>query len=153
MNISTDPRGFHTVPSRDSKGRIVYCGPYCLAAATGLSVEEITSNINAWRNAEKLDKQVGGTHAEELRTVLDQHKVGYTVEKLSYRSTQPTFTQWIKKERTSRRDYYIVLVTGHWVLLRGDWLTDTGNVKAVDISASKNPYARKRVQAVVRIFS
>lgn len=152
MSARIDNRGFHAVPAKDGKGRTVYCGPFCLAAATGLSIEEILADINSWRG-NRADKHIGGTFAEDLRAVLDKRGLGYGVEKLFYRSKQPTFTQWIKTERSSRKDYYIVLVTGHWVLLRGDWLTDTCNVKAVDLSAGKNPYARKRVQAVVRIYS
>jgi len=153
---------FHTVGLRDDLGRKMYCGRFALISATGESCDQVTALINKHRKA-PAHKHVASSTYYELRYTLKKLGYNQTGELLwsrplvktdghNYRKPSvPTFTQWIKKEQHSRTDTYIVLITDHWIVVKGDWLTDTFNRTPVDLSSSKNPYARKRVQAVIRI--
>jgi hypothetical protein len=141
--------GFHEVSRKDHAGRRMYCGRYALVAATGEDSQKITAAINSLRRR-KLDAQVKGTTVRELRHALGATGVKFTSEYIRGSRPCPTFTQWRHREQHGRRATYILLITGHWIVVRGDWLTDTFHEIAHDLSES-NPYARKRVQAVIRI--
>lgn len=141
--------GLHPAELRDHLDRLMYCGRYALIAATGATSEQVTTAINLARN-EHHDKHVGSTSVGDIVDALET--LGYTVssERLYWRNTHTSFAQWRKREQHSRTATYVVLITGHWITVRGDWITDTKHADPVDMSR-KNPYARKRVQAVIKI--
>jgi hypothetical protein len=142
--------GLYPATDRDHAGRIMYCGRFALIAATGKSSREVTTAINMHRR-KKHDKHVGVTDTSDLRAALQGMGYKVAVDRTYERDTQPTLSQWRKKEQHGRDAVYVVLVTNHWVTVRGDWLVDTNNATPVDMSR-KNPYARKRVQSVIRII-
>lgn len=141
--------GLHPAPNRDHLNRLMFCGRFALIAATGMSSGQVTTGINLYRN-EHPEKHVGSTSVNDLCHALDFMGFNFSSERYYYRAKQSTFTQWRKKEQHNRNATYIILITGHWITVKGDWMTDTFNETPVDLSR-KNPYARKRVQAVIKL--
>lgn len=140
--------GFYPVDMASHKGP-VYCGPYCVAAVTGWTPKFVNVAINRYRGAPRT-RNVKATTIDDLEYAM--LALGYTHRQLEAHElweNEPTFTQWLKANR-DRRAYYLVLITGHWVLVRGDWMTDTGHDQPVDLSR-RNPYARKRIRAWLKI--
>ena len=141
--------GLYAASRRDHLDRLMYCGRYALIAATGMSSGQVTTGVNLYRN-EHPEKHVGSTSVNDLCHALEFMGFNFSSERLYHRDKQPTFTQWRKREQHNRNATYIVLVTRHWITVKGDWMADTMHDEPVDLSR-KNPYARKRVQAVIRI--
>jgi hypothetical protein len=65
------------------------------------------------------------------------------------RSNPPTLATW-ERERTDIEATYVVVVTGHWVAVRGKWFCDTFT-RGVPVRIKDAPRRRKRVQFVCRI--
>lgn len=65
------------------------------------------------------------------------------------RSNPPALATW-ERERTDLEAAYVVMVTGHWVAVRGKWLCDTFT-HGVPVRIEDVPRRRKRVQFVYQI--
>lgn len=141
--------GLHPATRRDHLDRTMYCGRFALMAATGFSAAQVTTGINLYRK-EHSDKHVASTGVNDLTHALSFMGFNFMSERFYHDDKQATFTQWRKREQHGRNATYIVLITGHWIAVKGDWMVDTIHTAPVDLSR-KNPYARKRVQAVIRI--
>ena len=64
-------------------------------------------------------------------------------------SNPPTLATW-ERERTDMEAAYVVIVTGHWVAVRGKWFCDT-YTRGVPVKIKNAPHRRKRVRFVYRV--
>ena len=128
--------------------RKVYCGPYALAALTGLSVDFIENQIN-YRRDKKPGSRVSWTNGWDLHYVgsMANLRMG---DVTSLARENKTFARWLR-ERTPEQvnSKYLVLVTGHWVAVKGRKMIDTYTREPTFIR--KAPHRRKRVQVVIKI--
>lgn len=128
--------------------RKVYCGPYAIAALTGLDVGFIEDQINH-RRGKKPGCSVRWINGNELIHVGTRAKIRMGEAELRI-AEKKTFARWLK-ERTPEevKAKYLVLVTGHWVAVQGRKMIDTWTRTPTFIR--KAPHRRKRVQVVIRV--
>jgi len=133
--------GFYQASLKDPDGRSTFCGRFALWAACSINPIKSATAINRY-NDRPSHLHVKGTSAEELCVALEGEGVSFlwTDPRENY-----TFTQWLASDYFRRNRTYIVLITGHWIVVRGDWLIDTHHLDGHDLSRGKRPFARKRV--------
>lgn len=128
--------------------RKTYCGPYALAALTGLSVDYIEEQINRYRE-KKPDASVKWVNGYELNHAGGQanFRMG---EPMLLRPEKKTFARWLRERTLDEINAkYLVLLTGHWVAVEGRKMTDTWTKQPTFIRRA--PHRRKKVQVVIRI--
>ena len=133
----------------DTSGRPrqVYCGPYAIAALTGLSIAFVEDQIN-FRREKKFGSSVRWTNGHDLHFVGRQaHLQMGEFEKIL---GAKTFARWLR-ERTPEqvKSKYLVLVTGHWVAVEGRKMID--NITRTPTFIRKAPHRRKKVQVVIKV--
>ena len=118
--------------ANNDTGRIAYCGPYVVSAITGWSISKIE---DAFRRARAQpdggQKEVKGTDAEEVKTVLSEF--GFKMElKTSFlhlpRKERPSVWAWMQKPRNAWSHYILAInkgKEGHWILIKGVKMCDT----------------------------
>jgi hypothetical protein len=135
-----------SVKSSDERQRL-YCGPVALAALIGADVDEAIRVIQRHRNN---CRRVRGTHPHELQHAFRHFgRDMQLVADLSRNS--PTLATW-DRERTDWEfeQAWLLIVTGHWVAVRGRWFVDTWTAgKPVRIADA--PWRRKRVRVTYRV--
>jgi hypothetical protein len=81
--------------------------------------------------------------------MLGYHVVEHTVP--WGRCGPPTFASWLRNKRPEPA-LWLVLITGHFAAVNGDWFCDTRFRKPIELSKLiRKPYARSRVRQVWRI--
>lgn len=128
--------------------RQVFCGPFAASAVTGKCVEDIEERINEHRKKDAGSK-ITTTYNHDLVYALK--KLGYRVEyeREHYEKYPcPTLARWMR-ERDDLEASYLVLVTGHWVAVKGRKFVDTFTGLPVFLKAA--PHRRKRIQIVLRV--
>jgi hypothetical protein len=122
----------------------MWCGPVAVAATIGLDVAAVSAVIKRRRNG----RQVKATYANELQLAF--RHFGYEMTLLAdLRCNPPTLATW-ERERTDLAAAYVVMVTGHWVAVRGKWFCNTFT-RGVPVRIKDAPRRRKRVQLVYQI--
>lgn len=131
-----------------NRPRKVYCGPYAVAALTGLSLEYIERKINH-RRGKKHNSSVRWVNGHDLHYVCIMANIRAGDVELRL-DEKKTFARWLR-ERTPEqvKAKYLVLVTGHWVAVEGRKMID--NWTRTPTFIRKAPHRRKRVQVVIRI--
>jgi hypothetical protein len=115
-----------------------------VAATIGVDVAAVSNVIKRHRNG----KPVKGTHPNELQFAF--RHFGYDMTLVAdLRSKPPTLASW-ERQRTDMDAAYVVIVTGHWVAVRGRWFCDTYSY-GVPVRIKDAPRRRKRVQLVYLI--
>jgi hypothetical protein len=135
------------VKSGDSQKRL-YCGPVAVAALIGADVDEVIRVIQRQR---KNRRQVQGTGPSELQHVL-QH-FGHDMQLVSdLGRNPPTLATW-ERERTDSEfeQAWLLVVTGHWVAVRGRWFVDTWS-NGTPVRITDAPRRRKRVRYAYRVY-
>ncbi|MFM1815824.1 MAG: hypothetical protein RLZ98_2519 [Pseudomonadota bacterium] len=126
------------------KRRKTWCGPTAVSAITGIDPAEVHRVIQHSRGG----KAVMGTYPHELELALNHF--GYRLVWVEDRSADPpTLATW-ERERADMEAAYIVMVTGHWVAVRGRWFCDTFT-RGEPVPIKKAPRRRKRVQHVYKV--
>ncbi len=129
--------------------RHTFCGPYAVSAITGKPVEDIEDTLNR-RRGKMSGTKIVTTYNTELR--LTMCSLGFRAT-LIYNNMgpsrkSPTLAKWLRErcgpETTAT---YLVLVTGHWIAVKGRKMVDTWTKKPIFIG--KAPHRRKRVQVVI----
>jgi hypothetical protein len=88
------------------------------------------------------------TRANELQVAF--HHFGYEMTLLAdLRCNAPTLAAW-ERARTNLDAAYVVMVTGHWVAIRGKWFCDIFT-HGVPVRIKDAPRRRKWVQSVYQI--
>lgn len=126
------------------KRRKMWCGPVTVASLVGVDVAAVRDVIKWQRGG----RAVMGTHPHELEFAF--RHFGYTMTLVEdLRAAPPTLATW-ERDRTDMDAAYAVIVTGHWVAVRGNWFCDTFT-HGVPVKIKKAPRRRKRVQFVYKI--
>jgi hypothetical protein len=110
-------------------------------------VDEVIRVIQRNRNNRR---QVRGTHPHELQHAFRHFgRDMQLVADLSRNS--PTLATW-ERERTDWEfeQAWLLIVTGHWVAVRGRWLVDTWT-GGVPVRIADAPRRRKRVRFAYRV--
>ena len=128
-------------------GQRLYCGPVAVAALIGANVDEVIRVIQQHRNNRR---QVRFTYHYELQHAL--RHFGHDLQLVADLSrNSPTLATW-ERERTDWdfEQAWLLIVTGHWVAVRGWWFADTfSNGSPVRIANA--PRRRKRVRYAYRV--
>ena len=134
------------VKSSDARKRL-YCGPVAVAALIGADVDEVIRVIQLHRNNRRL---VRGTNANDLHNAFRHFGCGIQlVADLSRNS--PTLATW-ERDRTDLEfeQAWLLVVTGHWVAVRGRWFVDTWS-NGAPVRITDAPRRRKRVRYAYRV--
>lgn len=145
----------HVPPARV---RHIWCGPYAVAATTGVAVEVIEEKINEQR-LKAPTTPVRRSSVDELCHVLSELGYEGTItsgfrfkDRSSSGRSRPTLAAWLKGRRGDEmKTSYIVLVTGHFVAVRGRKIICSQTREARFIRNA--PGRRKRVQYVIGVGS
>ena len=132
-----------TAKSSDARTKM-WCGPVAVAATIGVDVAAVRDVIKWHRNG----RAVRGTYPNELQLAF--RHFGYDMHCVAdLNSNPPTLATW-ERERTDMEAAYVVIVTGHWVAVRGKWFCDT-YTRGVPVKIKNAPHRRKRVRFVYRV--
>ncbi len=128
---------------RKQRNGVTWCGPAALTAITGKSYEECEALLAGWQSK----RPVTGVGLYAMRHALE--KLGYTLIAERTRRRQ-TLVQW-HRGRSERRGVYLVSITGHYCVVRGDVYVDNHTVKPVAFAVAPNRRALVRdVHLVMR---
>ena len=136
--------------AEDNRPRTAYCGPTAIAALTGVSPEAAEAAIVAHRANHPTPRRERHPKAGPglVRTMWSSEVIP-VLAALGFKATEcrswplPTFAQWLRLGRAPLP--YLILVTGHFVAVKGDWFVDTGHRKPVPLNTVKR-CKRSRVQ-------
>jgi hypothetical protein len=148
------PCGLYAAPSPE--GRTSFCGPTAIAAITGMAVGAVERLLVAQRKRHKppcrvvlkgaLVRTMWGTEVEPLARACGWN-ARLVVSPATTRDCR-TFAQWRRGCDPAKR--YLVLITGHFIAIHGDWLADTTHREPVQWSRLVK-YRRGRMR-VVRVW-
>lgn len=131
-----------------TRTRKVYCGPYAMAALTGLTVDYIEEQINH-RRKKNPDASVKWTNGWDLEFAGTQAKLSMGEIEPLYEENK-TFARWLRERKPDEVNAkYLVLVTNHWVAVEGRKMIDTYTKTPTFIRRA--PHRRKRVRVIIRI--
>ena len=128
-----------------------FCGPTAIAAITGATPEDVERLVIAYRKTmppprrsmPKRGRPVSTMWLNEIAPIMG--KLGWTlIDHRQAHCQRVTFAQW-QRETRGKRGTSVVLVTGHFVAVSGDWFVDSCNRNPIPLS--KAPLRRKRVTA------
>lgn len=124
-----DPPAFHRDPGRKDPLRSWYCGPWAIAAITGLSFEDVREAVNM-RRAREPNAPVKGMYTRELRAVLADE--GFKTRDLFHLQyfdkhfPRPTLARWLRERTPDMMGTTYVVVAGqHFAVVRGRKATCT----------------------------
>lgn len=151
-----------------------WCGPWAAAAATGCFMEDIEEGIKEYR------QQRTGKPAPNKITFSSGYELWHAVKRFGYECREawtiqmhlqnigmsasgmfnrrnpkhvlPTFTQWLRgRTPEEMKRTYLVLVTNHWIAVRGRKVVDTGTRSPVFMGQMRNN-KRKRLQYILEVY-
>ena len=124
-------------------GKNSYCGPYVLSAVTGYTTDDIATSIRKiWGR-----KRVRTTYSSEVTAILREYGIKFE-ESLFYRTLRE-YSDYIRPN-----DTYIILITGHFVLVHENHVYDNGPCKdGIPLETYLSTCGRKRVKRVWTIKS
>ena len=147
--MSIRRHGFYAASEHDGDGRLTYCGRFALQAGFGINPIKASTLICRRRNMAP-GSHVRSTSVGDLATVLKAS--GAKPKSISTLvGREPTLTQWLRDKPRGKDEVYIVLITNHWIVIRGDWLIDTHHPDGHDLTRGKKPFARKRVRYWIEV--
>lgn len=139
----------NSVVRRTTAGRH-WCGPAALSAITGISYDRIRREL-----ADLMGKRsVTGTPIWAALLLLRKHGIKAYNESWVIKADQkergnrPTLARWLRI-RPDRKALYLVHLTGHLVVVKGNKFVDNHTMTPVWLKDS--PHRRKRVMCAWRI--
>ena len=145
---------FAHAPARSSTRFCSWCGPYALAAVAGIDYDtayETCLQVTGKRVVKGLEMYYlqKGLAAHGMQyTRLSMHEVRKPA-KAPFLGDAMTLTQWYK-QRPDKQATYIVMVTGHYVVLRGTRVIDNQQPRWQSFSDRKK-HKRSLVLNVLQI--
>jgi hypothetical protein len=113
-------------------GRVAFCGPYVIAAITGVAVSKIEDEIRAFRKLpEGAQPVIKGTYTEDVAAALRHFGYGMKpVQSFMHlaRKERPSVWAWMQRPRSAWAHYILAVhkgKEGHWILIKGVKLCDT----------------------------
>lgn len=151
----THPCGLHAAPGIPE--RQIYCGPTALGAITGVAPVDVERAVLAERAKHgmprgcrvlkgALVRAMSGSEIENVAAALGWRAT--LTEAPLYRRDCRSFARWCRT-RGDTDAAYLVLVTNHFVAVRGDWFADTNARNPIPLQ--HNRYGRRNVVRVWRL--
>jgi hypothetical protein len=136
------------VKSSHTRSRL-YRRPVAIAALIGANVDEVIQVIQRHRNNRR---QVRGTHAQELQHAF--RHFGQDLQLVADLSRNSPTLATCERERTDWdfEQAWLLVVTGHWVAVRGRWFVDTWS-NGTPVRIADAPWRRKRVRYAYRVYT
>lgn len=133
------------------KGRRWYCGPFAFSAITGHRFEETRRRLNMARG-KPANRGITGFPVNSLLFALRES--GYKAIEVENNNSlptreQPTFGEWVDLNGVYPNEVYLVLVTGHYILVDSGYVLD--NHTNHRVHAAYAPHRKKRVKRAWRI--
>lgn len=134
----------HAVTKRAKRGRR-YCGPSAVCIVTGAEYGEVTRIIREKTGA----RAVMGTSTFALAPAF--HALGWRLDDRGpdEGEPRPTLARWARERSPGDRAVYLVNVTRHWVVVRGDEAGDS--ITGAPVPLAEFGCVRKRVRRVYRV--
>jgi hypothetical protein len=113
-------------------GRVAFCGPYVIAAITGVAVSRVEDEIRTFRDLPRgAQPVIKGTYTEDVTAAL--RHFGYTMKPVQTfmhfaRKQRPSVWTWMHFPRNAWAHYILAIhkgKEGHWILIKGVKLCDT----------------------------
>lgn len=117
----------------------VYCGPFALTFITKNRPEHCVN----WVKAHRCDfRAVKSMWWHEMLDYLEYCKVPH----VTHMNARPkiTLARWLRTYKRQLNRPYLVLITGHFVVIKNDILFDTGHPHGVPI----RKYSKRRARVV-----
>lgn len=153
-----------------------FCGPFAAGLITGRSPDDIEEVVLAWRKKHAGSRRgpdlssVSGMSNYEMERVVEAF--GYRLVKETFpqrviqcgglhihthyagwlpmnTSVGPTLTQWMRKAERDPESLYLVTITGHFLLVRRNLITD--NILRRWDAVERHSLRRRRVRLVQRV--
>jgi hypothetical protein len=123
-------------------GRNSYCGPAVISTLTGMTTDSAAEIVRR-RTGQRVVK---GMYTRELRDAL--YSLGITSDVRPV-TGKPTLNQWMTHHRENSKSTYLVVVTGHFIVVQQSHMIDnhTGTPEWVE----RSHCFRKRVREVYRL--
>lgn len=156
------PLGLYDVA--DSPRRF-WCGPTAVASLLGLPYDFAEDLFRDLRDRSRQEPTLGlsfatgriermappsrfsgGVYLSEMMTVLDSLGLGIK-RQVVLRRKPPSLSAWIKTERPSAQDVYLVNVTRHYMVVQGNRVVDS----YAENHISEHPNRFKRVRKVYKV--
>lgn len=126
-----------------------YCGPLVIAAATGLSTREAAAKVRALVT-NRYEFGVKGMRTRDVDFVLNA--LGHKTTQVGFIPGRgPTLRKWLESSRSPWTPY-IVTVTGHFVIIKGNMFCDTFT-EGEWVPLTQAPHMRCRVNSVVQVHN
>lgn len=142
------PRKLHPI-TKAPGDKSVYCGPAAVMALTGKTHAQAQRAFNRIRRHAKDHYRVRSATTGEIVKVLLNAGVEVTrTHNYSHISTRkrPTFARWLRERQYEEvRGCFVVLVTGHVMVVRGNEFIDNFTKEPVKVDDA--PHRRTRVQS------
>lgn len=122
-----------------------YCGPLVIAAITGLTSGEAAAKVRTVTGR----PIVRGLHTSEIEFTL--RALGHKTTRTYPPSPKPTLRKWLEGSRSPFTPY-IVALTGHFVIIKGNMFCDTFT-KGEWVPLNKAPHMRCRVTTVIQVHN
>ena len=135
---------YSTPKLKPVKGGNRFCGPAAISTITGISTDDASRIIRHITGR----RQVTWTSTHEVHQAMQWR--GYRIVEKRMDGDNPTLARWLR-ERQNRRATYLINVTNHWVVVRGNKFVDSKHRDPVNTRQAKGRRARvKRVYTVFR---
>lgn len=138
------------IPKQREAGKRWYCGPFAIGAITGEGFTRVRSVSNDVAGR-PLNQGICGMSEWNMCKALQE--LGYWTQ-LHYKSAygddyrkQITFKEWLRRDRDD--SFYLVVLTDHYVVVKGDQFIDNHSKHIVGVNYA--PWQRKRVLEVYRV--
>jgi hypothetical protein len=133
---------------------VLWCGPAALSAITGRNAEYCAVILKRRRaTVSGKRRDVKSTWPSQLVMFLRRH--GFAVRELPVEHEYlhrgrltDTFGRWLRGTERRPDAYYLIGVTGHWIVVRGNRLVDSHNPDGVP---ARTVYQRCRVMDVYEV--
>lgn len=121
-----------------------YCGPAALSAITGRHVDDVTHVLRI-ATRKRAIRGVNSVAMFNALALMDwKINPEPTIVELVRRSDIPTVARWLRQARPYPGSFYLLLLTNHWVVIRGHMLYDNRHRDGIPLTQC--PYRRKRVK-------
>jgi hypothetical protein len=151
-------------PAKTKGNAETWCGPYALAVVMGVDYD--TAYARAMTTLERERPIEGMSNCQLIKVLLDynfrfeiarfkqlaEQRMVYDSLLMEHRPRfiYKTLTQWFNSDLHKPDATYIVALTTHYVVVRGDWIIDNQSGKWIRFSKWRT-YKRARVRSVFEI--
>lgn len=138
-----------SIPKQRENKKRWYCGPFAISVITGAGFEQVRSVSNSVANR-PLNQGICGMSEWNVLKALQElgfwTQLAYKWHNKDYQK-KLTFKEWLKRDRADC--IYLVVLTGHYVVVKGNQFIDNHSKHIVGVNYA--PWQRKRVLEAYRV--